>query len=460
MDVKKLLTEDLGKWGDREFIFEKKEGKYQSITFSEFTDRVYALSEYLIDKGFKDKTILMLGKNSTGLMEADLAVTAFVGRSMIISKCSDTVAAMIKSAGISAIIYSEETYAYIEDIDVFKMPVEEIAKLPSASAPEKIDTKDENECAKIVFSSGTTSAPKGVMLSLKNIFFGAEALRRRTGIGPEDSTYLFLPLSHTYGDIYNFYCALVLGFKIYLASSTDNIAAELLEVNPTIFCAVPLVYQRLLDAYKDHISMAFGKNIKFLFCGGADCTPEMRRAYSGFNFLQAYALSETASSFAIDYPDDRDDYSAGTIFENIDVKIADEKDGIGEIIVKGDNVFLGYTDPKLTAEVMDENGYLHTGDLGYLKGNKLYVTGRKKKILVASNGQNIDIAEITELLKSKSDNIVKVHFSLDGNLLNAVIYVSDTSKDVKDAVEEFNKEVPGNERIINYEVRQHVIGNK
>jgi long-chain acyl-CoA synthetase len=233
-----------------------------------------------------------------------------------------------------------------------------------------------------------------------------------------------------------------------------------LEVNPTIFCAVPLVYQRLLDAYKDHISMAFGKNIKFLFCGGADCSPEMRRAYSGFNFLQAYALSETASSFAIDYPDDRDDYSAGTIFENIDVKIADEKDGIGEIIVKGDNVFLGYTDPKLTAEVMDENGYLHTGDLGYLKGNKLYVTGRKKKILVASNGQNIDVAEITDLLKSKSDNIVKVHFSLDGNLLNAVIYVSDTSIDVKAAVEEFNKEVPGNERIINYEVKQHVIGNK
>ena len=460
MDVKKLLTEDLGKWGDREFIFEKKDGKYQSITFADFTDRVYALSEYLIAQGLKDKTILMLGANSAALMVADLAVTAFVGRSMIITKCSETIATLIRSANVAAIIYSEETFGYIKDIDVVKIPVGKIYELPSAEQPEKIETKSENECAKIVFSSGTTSAPKGVMLSLKNIFFGAEALRRRTGIGPEDSTYLFLPLSHTYGDIYNFYCALVLGFRIYLASSTDNIAAELLEVNPTIFCAVPLVYQRLLDAYKEHISMAFGKNIKFLFCGGADCSVELRRAYSGFNFLQAYALSETASSFAIDYPDDRDDYSAGTIFENIDVRIADEKDGVGEIIVKGDNVFLGYTDPALTAEVMDADGYLHTGDLGYLKGNKLYVTGRKKKILVASNGQNIDLAEITDLLKSKSDNIVKVHFSLDGNLLNAVIYVSDTSVDIKDAVESFNKEVPGNERIINFEVRKHVIGNK
>ena len=121
----------------------------------------------------------------------------------------------------------------------------------------------------------------------------------------------------------------------------------------------------------------------------------------------------TSSSFSIDYPDKRDDYSCGIIFESIDAKIYEpNEEGIGEIIVKGDNVFLGYLDEKLTKEVFDENGYFHTGDMGYIKDNKLYLKGRKKKILIASNGENIDVDQLSKILMSINDNITNVKLFL------------------------------------------------
>ena len=187
--------------------------------------------------------------------------------------------------------------------------------------------------------------------------------------------------------------SLIAGYSIFLASSTSNIGKELLEVNPTIFCAVPLVFNNLLNAYGENINIAFGKNSKYLFCGGAPISSETRQKYkgAGLNLMQAYALSETASSLAIAYPYADDLESVGTIFEDMDVRIdKPDRKGIGEIIVKGDAVFPGYTDKSLNKRVFDENGYFHTGDMGYIKDNKIFLTGRIKKMLLTSNGENVE----------------------------------------------------------------------
>ena len=116
----------------------------------------------------------------------------------------------------------------------------------------------------------------------------------------------------------------------------------------------------------------FGKNLtkgnifKYEYLNENDC--RLIEASQGLNLMQAYALSETASSFAIAYPYKDDLESAGAIFEDIDVKVYEpDKDGVGEIIVKGDNVFLGYTDKSLTKRVFDSEGYFHTGYLVYIK---------------------------------------------------------------------------------------------
>jgi long-subunit acyl-CoA synthetase (AMP-forming) len=314
--------------------------------------------------------------------------------------------------------------------------------------------KNQNKVAKIVFSSGTTGKSKAVMLSLKNIFAGYASLNRRCNLSHKDSAYLFLPLNHTYAAVYNFMYSLVGGYSLYLASSTQNIGRELLESNPTVFCAVPLVFNNLLAAYKDNINMAFGKNIKYLFCGGAPIAKETRQIFKdkGLFLMQAYALSETSSSLCIAYPGDDDLESVGTIFEDMDVKVDNpDKDGVGEIIVKGESVFLGYTDKSLTKRVFDDKGYFHTGDLGYIKNNKIFLKGRKKKMLLSSNGENIMAESIEEGIKKLDSNIKDVKAYIKNDKLACDIYVT-CDIDADKIVETYNKDVPKYERVEIYSV--------
>jgi long-subunit acyl-CoA synthetase (AMP-forming) len=111
-----------------------------------------------------------------------------------------------------------------------------------------LEARPGNVPAKVVFTSGTTSFPKAVLLSINNVFSGWRSLGRRINAGTEDVCYLFLPLNHTYGSIYNFIYSLVFGYEIYLAGSIKEMAQEMMAVHPTIFSGVPLVFTRLYEA--------------------------------------------------------------------------------------------------------------------------------------------------------------------------------------------------------------------
>ena len=171
-----------------------------------------------------------------------------------------------------------------------------------------MEAKKPDEIAKIVFSSGTTGRSKGVQLTIENIFSGLDSLQRRCHLSHQDRTYMFLPLHHTYASICHFFYSLYTGHRIYLASSTNNIAQELLEVNPTIFCCVPIVLTRLYEAYQNNIDKAFGKNIKYIVCGGAPLDKEIRKIFKEKKLclMQTYALTETSSSFTLAYPNKDD----------------------------------------------------------------------------------------------------------------------------------------------------------
>ena len=459
MDVNALLKDDYRKWKDLGYIYEKKKGAFEGKTFGRFIEDTYKMAHFMISRGLKDEKMIIFGKNSYELMVTDLAATAFAGISVVIAK--DTKAGsllrLIRSIDAKAVFYAPEKQEEVEavqaetgiscfcfaDYDAIP-PAEELFALPS---------RDPEVCSKIVFSSGTTGPSKGVKLSLRNIFFGYEELSKRVQYDTTDRCYLFLPLNHVYGSCYCYYLSLIDGYRIYLASSTRNIAQELLETEPTFFCAVPLVYQKLLDQYGTDIKKAFGPRIRYLFCSGAPCPRELRAAYKELTMLQAFGMSETAASFAIDYPGDQDEETAGTIFSNIDAKIADpDWDGIGEIIVKGDNVFLGYLDEELTKQVFDGDGYFHTGDLGAIRGGKLILHRRKNKVLLGSNGENIDASALAELLTSLDDNISKVVLSMSRDKLTAEIYVKDIRKDTKKTIEEYNRQVLHHEQIHGAEI--------
>ena len=189
--------------------------------------------------------------------------------------------------------------------------------------------------------------------------------------------------------------------------------------------------------------------------GVAPISKETRKIYKdkGLNLMQAYALSETSSSLTIAYPYSDDLESVGTIFEDMDVKIDNpDKDGIGEIICKGDSVFLGYTDKSLTKRVFDKEGYFHTGDLGYIKDNKIYLKGRKKKMLLTSNGENVMAESIENNIKERNNNIKDVKAYIKNDKIVVDIYVVNEI-DIDTIIKEYNKDVPKYERVSSYNIK-------
>ena len=388
--LEKTLENNCLKWKDKEHIFDKVNGVYRGITYGDFLTRTRSLASYLISLGFKNKSVMIYGKNSyllsRGLkkksiliygnnsckyMMADLAVLQYVGISVCISKEWKEMQIMqaIELLDISCVLYDEEKEEMIRNVAAACPSVMFVSfhkALENTMESEKISLEetDPDTCCKIVFSSGTTAAPKAVMLSKRNIFAGLDSLYRRCPFDENDVDFLVLPLSHTYAGIYNFLYSLVFGFSIYICSDISVIAQEILEANPTVFCGVPLIYKRLYEGYGSNLSKAFGSRIKYLFCGGVLMEESLRLEYknAGLDIMDAYALTETASTFAIQYPNDPDTKTAGTIAEEVDVKIIDRNaDGVGEVVIKGENVFLGYAGnpEKLQFFHVGRSGFCH-----------------------------------------------------------------------------------------------------
>jgi len=480
MKFKKILLENYSKWKDREYVYEKVNESFQAITYGDFLEKSHLLAGYLLKQGLSGKKVMIYGENAPALMMADLAVLEYVGISVWISKewTEEDVLGTLAFLDVSCIIYGEEKREIVEEAvkgypeiccictsDFEKIWEEERAFVTGSQMAfmERFEPQDKDICCKIVFSSGTTAAPKAAMLSKKNIFAGVESLYRRCPFHEGDVDYLFLPLHHTYGGIYNFLYSLIFGFSIYLCSDISKIGQELLEVRPTLFCGVPAIFRRLYEGYGAHIGTAFGDRIQYLFCGGASFEEEIRKAYidAGLRFMGAYALSETASTFAIQYPGDPDTSCAGTIAEDLDVKVIHaDCDGVGEVVVKGDNVFMGYSnDPVLTAKSFTEDGYFKTGDLGYILpderngGQKLYITGRCKKILIGENGENVEPEHLERLIEECNKNINKVLMCIKDGKLGCVLYLKEPEdRDWQAFFDEINETLPKYERIKHFSV--------
>ena len=473
--LNEFLKEDYTKWGERPYLHEMCDGSYSTVTFGEYIERVNYFAAYLISKGYKGKNIGIYSPNSIAWMIFDVAVMNYVGMSVGLSKewTSDNLSYAIDKCDIVCLFYGKE----LEDkVDVVrdKFPETEficiedewdncIAEGKSLSnGVFKLDPRDPDIPAKIVFTSGTTSFPKAVMLSINNVFSGWETLGRRVQILPEDICYLFLPLNHTYGSIYNFIYSLVYGYEIYLTFDIRNMAQEMMQIRPTVFSAVPLVYMKLYEgakAYGITLKQIMGGRMKYTFCGGARLAPEIRDQYmaEGFYLMNAYALSETSSGFSIDYPGDEILDSVGTLAEDVDACVKDpDEEGWGELAIKGANIFKGYyKDEEATRKCFSDDGYFLTGDIGKIVNNHVYVRGRKDTRITLINGENISTSLISERVKKLSDTVVHVKVYIQNEYLTCDIYVKDDglSLDWESLINDLNENVSRYERIMRYNIR-------
>lgn len=263
------------------------------------------------------------------------------------------------------------------------------------------------ETAIMVYTSGTTGNPKGAMLSHQYILNSCESLKQSVPIFHEDVSFSYLPGCHVAERISGIYNRLYNGTSAYFVDDLSKLYEHMLEIKPTVFASLPRFFEKIYaKVVSEHgknpdsqaVKDAFGGNIRLLTSGGAPLPNEIADFFARNNLpiLQAYGLTENIC-VAFNRADDFKFGTVGKPMPMCDVKIAED----GEILVKSPMTFSGYyKDAEKTAEMFDAEGWLKTGDLGSLDSDGfLRITGRKKEIIVLSNGKNVAPALVENLVK-------------------------------------------------------------
>lgn len=299
-------------------------------------------------------------------------------------------------------------------------------------APEKLPEISSDDLASIVYTSGTTGKPKGVMLSHGNLVDNAMCQDGESS--PEETLMSVLPIHH----IYCFTCDVLLsiryGTALCINDSMMRIPQNLKLFRPTFLLIVPMIaetiYKQIMAAAKSKpdvppkaIAQAvFGGRLKGIYSGGAYLPPELVKGYTelGIPIAQGYGMTECSPriSTANIFEEISTDGDVGKIVNGCEVKIAD-----GEITVKSPSVMQGYyKDPEATAEALDSDGWLHTGDLGYVdEKRRIFITGRKKNLIILSNGENVSPEEIENKFVS-SEIAAEVLIYAEDGVITAEIY--------------------------------------
>jgi long-chain acyl-CoA synthetase len=262
-----------------------------------------------------------------------------------------------------------------------------------------------DDLATIMYTSGTTGNPKGVMLTHGNLLSNAIAVHEAFGVTPDALMFSWLPYSHIYARTVDHYESLIGGLTLCLAESADTLIENLAELQPTQLTAVPRFYEKVLSAVASSDSAKTARNLKRIFgprmdvlsSGGAPLPLPVAEAYhaAGLLLLQGYGLTESSPVISFNRKTHNKLGTVGRAIPGVEVKIADD----GEVLTRGRLVMKGYwKNPQATEEAI-RDGWLHTGDLGQLDAEGfLTITGRKKELLVLSNGKKVVPSYIEGLL--------------------------------------------------------------
>ena len=362
--------------------------------------------------------VLIYGKSSEAKVKEMLRNGGLKTVEMIISVAS--------SNSIEASELRDRTLRTLEDVQT------EGAGLYAAGDNSYYDYKiDVNKLASIVFTSGTTGKGKGVMLSQANI--GLDMTLGMYNFDITRKTLHVLPPHHTFGSTVNYVGHLSQGCEVYISSGIKHVSDEIKEQQPTHLILVPAFLEVMnrkiwATARKDgkegllkamikvsnflrkfgvdvrrklfaSVLSAFGGKLELIICGGAKLDEEIIRNFDalGITILNGYGITECAPLISANRNKYQKPGSVGTPILACRVKIDNpDENGEGEICVKGPNVMLGYyNNPEATAEVFDKDGFFHTGDYGKLdEEGWIYITGRKKNLIILSNGKNVYPEEI------------------------------------------------------------------
>lgn len=325
-------------------------------------------------------------------------------------------------------------------------------------APLQPASRNDEDIAVILYTSGTTGRSKGAMLSHRNIVSNILGTTAHFGLSETIHTLSFLPINHVFEQVCGILLPLSLGGKVSFCESLKKLGENLTEVKPTFFLAVPAVYKLFLDRIMKNIGSKTLSNILFSFpitrpivtakvrqafgdgtifvSGGAALDPAISAGLSalGFKIFQGYGITETSPVISAESPQKRKNGTVGHTLPEVEIRIENrDPEGVGEIFVKGPNVMKGYyRNPLATAEVLTD-GWYRTGDLGRVdSAGHLTLSGRVKNLIVTPNGKNVYPEEVeNELLKSPFIAEVMVYGHKVGTAedVHAVIYPNQEALD-------------------------------
>jgi long-chain acyl-CoA synthetase len=285
-----------------------------------------------------------------------------------------------------------------------------------------------DDLATIMYTSGTTGMPKGVMLTHGNLLSNAEAVREVSGAMSDVVQLSWLPYSHIFARLCDHYTSLFQGYQLVLSESVDTVAVDLQEIQPTHMNGVPRFFEKMLAASLQKnpsdpgkvLKAIFGRRLVWLMSGGAPLPIHVEEAYhaAGIPLLQGYGLTESAPVLTTNRQDNFRTGSAGLPVPGVVLRISQD----GEILARGPNIMKGYWNQTAATAATIRDGWLHTGDVGRIDDHGfLYITGRKKELLVLSNGKKVVPTELEAALQADPCIEQVVVFGDGRQFLTAVI---------------------------------------
>ena len=465
------------------------------ISYTRLVEEVGSVYGFLKNKKMQGRIIGIVSENRYEYIPLYLG-TSFENVIAPIDKESvpEDFGKQIRDFDVEMIFYTEKTRHLVEQFEyddkIVCINIDDDYKEITTKKPvisdffEQVKDVDSDKLSVLAFTSGTTGALKGAMLSQRNVTATLRGALQNNVL--KSPSLAVLPMNHTYGFNPGILCTLYNGGTLCLTMNIKHFQRDLKEYNPYFVSLVPMVVEGMYNKIwaeakrmgKDKLlrrmiklsnfllkfkidirKKAFGNllnpELNFISFCGAHLNPAYVDRYRelGIYLLNGYGLTECAPLVCINREFDMDVNSVGTVTKEVDAKIAED----GEILIKGPNVMLGYyKNPEATKETMTD-GYFKTGDYGYLVERRLYVTGRKKNLIILDNGKNVS----PEVLEAKlnaldwvKECLVIVGKVQNRRVLKALIYSEESPSEerIRKDIEAINGSVPEYMQILDYKM--------
>lgn len=469
--VKEIFEKSTTEYAERPFIlqtFNKKKG-FEEISYGTFREDVLNFGTGL-SKALKlkdDAKVIIIGETTYEWYVAYMALLCGAGLAVPVDKelPENELENLIRRSGAEAIIHTPKKADLVKKAAAHCPSVRYTIEMYSSENETPKDSRiravgfdflkdegkvftdlgdksllekeiDPEKFSVLIFTSGTTSAAKGVMICNRNLAANINAITPYVDLKPEDRLFSVLPLHHTYESTIGFIYPMACGASVVVCQGLKHLATDMQQTHPTSILAVPLLietlYKKIIKniekskkdsviksmirltnglrnvgidvkrkVFKD-IYAGLGGNLRIIVSAAAPLDPKIAKWFEdiGITFLQGYGLTETAPIAALTPDFDTRVGSAGKAVHGDEIKILNpNENGEGEVLIKGETVMLGYfEDPETTAETI-KDGWFNSGDIGYMdEDGFIYITGRSKNVIVTQNGKNIYPEEIEGLL--------------------------------------------------------------